>query len=245
MTSKRSIKSMKSVKIDEEGDYGSISAMGSITGVVPFTADEIKANGTLRIIRVAEIQECRVNGSFKAEEQVTLGTATINGSTKAVSLTVGSKARFNGSTTIERSVEGSEDTSLVFNGSLTSPVIRNVGNLTVNGKSRVARFENLGSLTGNGSVEAELIEVRGKVTLEVGSSESTIGLIQAADVEVGHNLNGTRTSMFGRSPPGQASIDEIRATGKVELDHVRVKKVVARELFVGEDTEVGEFVELT
>ncbi|MHA2366671.1 MAG: hypothetical protein ACXAC7_22150 [Candidatus Hodarchaeales archaeon] len=208
------------INITESGDYGKISTNGSIKANVPFSVERLS-----------------VNGSVHSSDEVSVEKLSINGKTIVGALNIQEKATFNGKVKTNR-VSANKEAKLVFNGKIITPEFSGGETIKINGHTEIDSISDAQNLKINGRVISESIEVK-ELVIDIKNSESKIGLIKADNVEIGVDLNRDYTRH-----KGFAEINEIQATGKVEIDHCKVNKVIAKELFAGEAVEIGEFIEL-
>ena len=123
--------------------------------------------------------------------------------------------------------------------------------IKVNGPTNGFSIKSVANLSIRGKTVLEEIEVSEKLTISLGKGETVIKTIKGGNVEIGI-LDEDNTFLgrlfkhgdFDDSKVRVGLIEEIHSDGVVELDNVKVKKVVAKELYAGENTEIGEFLEI-
>lgn len=252
MSEERNLKSNSRLVVKEGGDYHTVRSNGPMTAKVAFTAQNLRANGPFSAADSVSAGEANFNGPAKIKGSASFGKVKFNGPAKIQGdLTIAEAVKVNGPLVLTGGLTATPEVDFKINGPYKGMFLTEAGYVKVNGPVNCGTVTNLRGLTVNGPVVADTVEVAEKLTIELGTGDTEIGMVKATDVEVGFNLSGNENrgilgSFFRlvKSEPGFGVIDEIHATGVVELDNVKVGKVVARELYAGENTEIGEFVEL-
>ena len=242
--------------LSDSGDYGSITSNGPFTANESFTVDILKINGPASVFHDAVIENGKINGPAVFRSDVTVNNSLkVNGPLKIDGkLLIVDRVRVNGPVTSTNSIFGKENGKITVNGPLSAEKIANLEQVFIRGLLVAEQVDEVEKLKVNGRVEVSTIKA-GDVRILLTGKTSIIGTIEANQVEIGTELDdeffirsngiiGKVVKRFALNDPGYAEIDEIRSAGTVEIDHVKVNKVYAKELFVGEDTEVGEFIEL-
>ncbi|MHA2366670.1 MAG: hypothetical protein ACXAC7_22145 [Candidatus Hodarchaeales archaeon] len=254
MSSKENLKSFGPLRIKEEGDYGTVSAFGPCKATVPFSADVIKVQGPFVANDDVSADVIKVNGPAVIEGVANFDKLKFNGpGTIRGRLEVNEKASVNGPLTVDESITGTSETLVKINGPLKTTHLSDADKVTINGPVNVETIQNVKTLKIKGQTRADSIQVDEKVSIDLKINVSEIKSIKAKNVEIGQNLTSPGgkgflgkvfRGAFDRST-GTAVIDEIHATGTVELDNVTVNKIIAKEVFAGDNTEIGEFIEIT
>lgn len=245
----KSIKKTGPAVVTESGEYDSIKSIGPLTVNAPaITASSIKAMGPATFHESAvEVQEMTIQGPFTGSGNLTVENLHVNGPIKYKGdVTISESGKINGPITLEGSMTGNTEVELKINGPLEAEHIKEAKTVKINGQVETISLVNIGSLKINGKVEVDEIQVSEELTISLNSGESHIKKVSGGRIEIGLN---TKTDFFNNffsklNKPGTAIIDEINSNGVVELDHVKVKKVIARELYAGEETEIGEYIEI-
>lgn len=238
--------------IEKTGHYGNIIASGKLIADTSFSANILRVNGKMSASSDIEAKEvsiigkAEINGDFIADHVNIEGKIEVNNK-----FIVHSSARVTGKVEISESLSGdSEATEFNLTGKLESPSITNFNSISIIGAVETENIKQVKNLKINGEINAEDVSVS-EITINL-SGESQISKLYADKVEIGRNINNIgrkNVSVFGfnfnfKSNSGFIEIDEIHCTGIVELDHVNVNKVYAKELYAGEETEIGEFIEI-
>lgn len=226
MSGKRDLKGDR-VVITEKDSYGRIKANGPFLSEVTFDFEELKVNGSAKIEEDASGADIKINGKCTVEARLTVERLKINGTFNGTELEIFDYGKINGKTSAER---------------IVGP-----GDLKINGKCFCDSITNIGSLKINGGGEVEHIEAK-EIVINIGS-DSSFGKIKAeGHIYIGHGEEHHLGQRFFRKliseHKGIAEIEEIQTRGIVELDHCKVEKVYAKELFIGEECEIGEFIEI-
>lgn len=247
---KKSIKKLGPAVISESGEYDSIKSMGPMTIEAPaVTANSLSAMGPATIEDSnLEIQEMKVQGPVTGSGSLTIGSLNINGPVKFSGDVVLSDAgKINGPIELEGSISGNTEVSLKINGPFVADSVKEFDKVKINGPVEAQSLTNITNLKINGKVTSDEISVSDELIISLNSGETKIGKITGGNrVEIGQRTgDGFFKNFFIKlNKPGYAIIDEINSTGTVELDHVKVNKVIAKELFAGEETEIGEYIEI-
>ena len=242
------------VSISESGNYDSIKSMGPLTINAPaVTAESIKAMGPASLKSTLEADKININGPGSGEGSIKVGTFKINGPFKyAGDISIKDAGKINGPCKVTGSFTGNSEVKFTINGPLEFQHMSDFNYIKVNGPTTGFSIKNVGTLGINGKVQLEEIEVSEQVTINLGKGETVIKSIKGGNIEIG--ILEDTNSFFGRLFKNVVSedskvrvgiIESIESNGVVELDNVKVKKVIAKELFAGENTEIGEFIELT
>ena len=243
--------------LTEPGDYGTITANGPFTAQESFTVESLKVNGPVMVSHDAVIENGKVNGPATFRNNVTIkDTLKINGPlTIDGEFLILDRVKVNGPLKCENNISGKDTGKITVNGPLSSEKVSNLEQVYVRGPLKANQVDQVEKLKVSGRLEVPTIKAN-DIRILLSGNTSIIGSIEADQVEIGTELDdeffvrsksliiGKLIKKFTQKEPGYAEIDEIRTTGIVEIDHVKVKKVYAKELFVGEETEVGEFIEL-
>ena len=245
----KSIKKVGPAVISESGEFDSIISMGPLTVNAPaITATTISALGPAILHDSAvEAQEMKVQGPVSGSGTLTVENLKINGPMKfSGDVTISETLKINGPINLEGSITGNTEVEIKVNGPLDSENIKEAKVVKINGPVNSNSITNIGSLKINGKVEVEEIQVSEELVISLNSGESKIGKISGGRVEIGVDPKSDFFKNFFKkfNKPGTAVIDEIKSDGVVELDHVKVNKVIARELYAGEETEIGEYNEI-
>lgn len=241
------------LSITQAGAYGKISSNGRVDAQVPFSAQKIAINGRLEAQSDVNVKEGTINGNATIKGNLTIDTITINGRTDVQGrLVVEEHVQLNGGVFVTVGVLGTPKGKLSINGNIETPEVMQLDNFSLNGRAKIKKIEQVNSLHISGSAYTENIEIAKDIVFRlIGKSE--IGKIKAQNVTIGQDIKdvNNRFELFGKEfildikkHDGFAEIDEIYATGIVELDHVKVNKVYAKELYIDDETEIGEFIEL-
>ena len=245
----KSIKKLGPAVINESGEYDTIKSMGPLSVTAPaITAKSINAMGPAQLIDATiEAEEMKIQGPISGSGKLTIANLKVNGPIKfSGDLLLSDSCKINGPVDLEGSMTGNTEVTMKINGPLNTDFIKEFSNVKINGPVETDSLTNINNLKINGKVQTNEISVSEELIISLNSGESVIGKITGGRVEIGQD---TKNSFFKNfftklKKPGYAVIDEINSDGTVELDHVKVKKVVARELFAGEETEIGEYVEI-
>lgn len=246
---RKSIKKMGPAVISESGEYDSIKAMGPMSISAPaITANSLTAMGPATIQdSTIEVDEMKIQGPVTGSGSLSVAKLNINGPVKFEgNITLSEAGKVNGPISLGGSISGNTEVSFKVNGPLEAKIVQEFDKVKINGPVKSNLMTNISSLKINGKVEAEEISVSEELVISLNSGESVIEKITGGRIEIGQNMEN---NFFGKfflklNKPGTATINEIHSNGTVELDHVKVNKVVARELFAGDDTEIGEYVEI-
>ena len=246
---KKSFKKMGPAVITESGEYDSIKSMGPMSISAPaITANSLSAMGPATIqSSTVEVDEMKIQGPLTGSGSLKIANLKINGPVKFTGdIMLSDSGKINGPINLEGSLTGNSEVDLKINGPLGVDSVKDFNGVKVNGPVEADSLTNITTLKINGKVTTEEISVSEDLIISLNSGESVIGKITGNRIEIGQN---TENSFFGKfflkiNNPGFATIDEIHSDGTVELDHVKVKKVVARELFAGDETEIGEYIEI-
>ena len=241
----KSIKKLGPAVISESGEYDSIKSMGPLTVNAPaITANSISAMGPAQLV---EAEEMKVQGPISGSGKLAISNLNINGPVKfSGDVTLSDSCKINGPVNLEGSITGNTEVTMKINGPLTADFIKEFSNVKINGPVETDSLTDIANLKINGKVQTNEISVSEGLVISLNSGESVIGKITGGRIEIGQDTknNFFKNFFVKLNKPGYAVIDEINSDGVVELDHVKVKKVVARELFAGEETEIGEYVEI-
>lgn len=227
---KKNLRKLGPLVITDSGPYGTIRGLGPVKAKVSdLTADHIKVDGPLFLNNVTAIK-LSVNGPSKFKI-ANFGTIKVNGPISAQEMVIDDKGSFNGPVSIPL-IKGNTETIIKINGPLIADRVENIKSLAVVGK-----------------VVSDIISVEDELIINLKLNTTEIKRIEANNVEIGR-LTKNKVSFFGKilsrasKDAGTAIIDEIYARGVVELDNVQVRKITAKEVFAGENVEIGEFIEL-
>lgn len=241
------------LSITQSGAYGKISSNGKVEATVPFSAQTIAINGRLDADADVTVASGRINGSANIKGNLTITTISINGRTDIDGrLVIEEYGKLNGKTIVNAGILGVPKSKLSINGDVETPEILQIEDLSFNGRINVKKIEQVDNLYLNGNIFTESMDINNNLIIKL-IDKSEIGKIKANNVTIGRNISNldSKIELFGKEfhlninqDNGFAIINEIYATGTVELDHVKVDKVYAKELYIDEATEVGEFIEL-
>jgi hypothetical protein len=247
----KSYKKFGPVSITESGEYESIKSMGPLTIKAPdVKAESIKSMGPAVLKSELKAEKISIHGPCSGEGSISVGEFKINGPFKfAGDISIEGIGKINGPCNVAGSFSGNNETLLSINGPLNFESITGFNKVKINGPTTGFSINDVELLFINGKTIVEEINVSGKATISLGRGETVIKNVIGGDIEIG--VLNDNNSFFGRLFKGNenkpdvcvAIIDEIHSDGIVELDNVKVKKVVAKELYAGENTEIGEFVE--
>lgn len=246
----KSIKKMGPAVISESGEYDSIKSMGPMTVTAPaITANSLSAMGPATIKdSTIEAQEMKIQGPVSGSGTLTIEELKINGPVKfSGDVIVSDTCKINGPVTLDGNITGNTEVEIKINGPLEADNIKDAKITKINGPVHANSITNIDSLKINGKVEVDEIQVSDELIISLNSGESHIKKISAGGrVEIGTDpkSNFFKNFFLKLNKPGTAVIDEITSDGVVELDHVKVNKVIARELYAGEETEIGEYIEI-
>ncbi len=245
----KSIKKLGPAVINESGEYDTIKSMGPLTVSAPaITASSVKAMGPAQISdSTIEAEELNVQGPVTGSGKLAIGNLKVNGPIKfAGDIELSDSGRINGPVNLDGSISGNTETDLKINGPFNSQSVREFKNVKINGPVEADFLKNIANLKINGKVSTDEISVSEELVISLNSGESVIGKISGGRIEIGVDPKQSFFKNFFTklNKPGYAVIDEIVSDGTVELDHVQVKKVTARELFAGDETEIGEYIEI-
>ncbi len=235
--------------ISESGEYDSIKSMGPMTINAPaITANSIKAMGPANIVNsTIEAESIKIEGPVTGSGKLTIGDFKVNGPIKFTGdVVISDNCKINGPMNLEGNLSGNSEVDLKINGPLDTQGIKDFKNTKINGPVQADSLTDITTLKINGKVRTNEISVSEELVISLNSGESEIGKITGGHIEIGQDTKeGFFKNFFIKlNKPGTAIIDEIVSDGTVELDHVKVKKVTARELFAGDDTEIGEYIEI-
>lgn len=248
----KSMKKFGPVSITETGEYSSIKSMGPLTIKVPdeeVKAESVKSLGPAVLKTHLNVEKISVNGPCTGEGTIMANIMKVNGPVKySGNINVSEVGKINGPCVVSGSIIGKEKAILTINGPLEFSSITDFLTLKINGPTTGLAITNAGVVKIRGKVVLDKIQVRDNLTISLGKGETVIKSITGGDVEIG--ILEEHSGFFGKmfkeraNEPRIAFIEEIHSTGKVELDNVKVKKVTAKELYAGENTEIGEFIEI-
>jgi hypothetical protein len=244
------------VELNEPGEYGSIKSNGPFTANESFSVDDLKVNGPTTANYDAKIENGRINGpaSFNGNLIVNSflrvnGPLDIDGN-----LDIFGDTKVNGPLEADNLTSSNNEGTVSCNGPVETSSVTGLEKVLIRGVLKTNFVDSVSSLKVSGRVKTESIKV-GELKILLHNKKTAIGKIEAESVEIGIEIDdddlhiNSKIGIFDRlirraisKEPGYAEIDEIRCSGTVELDHVKVNKVYAKELFVGEETEVGEFI---
>jgi cytoskeletal protein CcmA (bactofilin family) len=245
----KSIKKLGPAVISESGEYDSIKSMGPLTINAPaVTAESVNAMGPASINSTLDVQEMKINGPLTGSGKGTFGNLNVNGPVKFEGEFVFNESgKINGPIQLDGNLTGNSEAVLKINGPLESISVTDFKKVKINGPIKTTKLTHIATLKINGKVETDEIEVSEELIISLKSGESIIKKVTGGRIEIGQKTESSNffKNFFSKmGKPGTAVIDEIYSNGTVELDNVSVKKVVARELFAGENTEIGEYVEI-
>ena len=245
----KSIKKMGPAVISDSGEYDTIKAMGPLTVNAPaITVNSISAMGPASFQDVTvEAQNMKIQGPISGSGKLEVGELHVNGPIKfSGDLILSEVGKINGPLNLKGSITGNSEVDFKVNGPLNADQLNEFKNVKINGPVEAESLTNINVLKINGKVNAREIQVSEELIISLNSGESTIGKVTGGHIEIGQDTKeGFFKNFFSKlNKPGNAVIDEIISDGTVELDHVKVKKVTARELFAGDETEIGEYIEI-
>lgn len=245
----KSINKMGPAVVSESGEYETVKAMGPLTINAPaITANNIKAMGPANFVdSTVEAENMKIQGPISGSGKLTIGDFHVNGPIKfSGEVIINEICKINGPVNLQGNFSGNSEVDVKINGPLNIQDIKDFKNVKINGPVQADSLTNITTLKINGKVQAEEISVSEGLVISLNSGESVIGKITGGRIEIGQDTKeGFFKNFFIKlNKPGTAVIDEIISDGTVELDHVNVKKVTARELFAGDDTEIGEYIEI-
>ncbi|MHA1989857.1 MAG: hypothetical protein ACW981_03275 [Candidatus Hodarchaeales archaeon] len=245
-------------ELNESGEYGYIKSNGPFTANESFSVDDLKVNGPATANFDAKIENGKINGpaSFNGNLVVNSflkvnGPLDIDGN-----LDIFGDAKVNGPVEADNVSSSNKEGTISINGPIETSSITGLDKVLIRGVLKTNLVDSVSSLKVSGRVKTETIKVK-ELKILLQNKRTVIDKIEAEFVEIGTEIDDdelyfSKVGVFDRlikrvmsREPGYAEIDEIRSTGVVELDHVKVNKVYARELLVGEETEVGEFIDLS
>jgi cytoskeletal protein CcmA (bactofilin family) len=221
--------------------------MGPLTIMAPaVTVNSVKAMGPAHIESTIEVNDLNINGPVTGSGKIIGSHVRINGPIKfSGDIEIDTTGKINGPTNIDGQFIGKEDVDFKINGPLNIQSMHDFGKVKINGPTSALKLTNFRQLEINGKTVADEIQVTESLTISLGRGETVIKKITGGDIEIGQLHDNFFNKIFsGKGSPGVGIIDEIESNGKVELDNVKVKKVIARELYAGENTEIGEYVEI-
>lgn len=245
----KSIKKMGPAVISDSGEYETIKAMGPLTVNAPaITVNSLSAMGPASFHDATiEAQAMKVQGPISGSGKLEIGDLHVNGPIKFSGEVVISEAcKVNGPVNLNGPISGNTEVDLKINGPFSADSVKEFMNVKINGPVEAESLTNINVLKINGKVNSNEIQVSEELIISLNSGESTIGKVTGGRIEIGQDTKqGFFNNFFSKlNKPGNAVIDEIISDGTVELDHVKVKKVTARELFAGDETEIGEYIEI-
>lgn len=216
--------------ISNPGPFGSIKGFGPVSATTHFTADSLKVYGPFGSSGDVSVIEADIKGPMEIEGSGTFDIIKIYGPVEIHdNLQINDKGTFNGPINV-KSITGTTETIIRINGVLETDEVANIRTLHVVGVAT-----------------AESISTDDEIVINLKREITKIQMIKSTNVEIGREtkVGGHESRFFGRfmKSKGFAEIDEIHATGIVELDNVKVNKVYAKEVFAGENVEIGEFIE--
>ncbi|HKZ42244.1 MAG TPA: hypothetical protein VJ044_14875 [Candidatus Hodarchaeales archaeon] len=249
--------------LNESGDYGTITSHGPFVASADFTVEVIKVNGPGKLGGSVKILESgKFNGPLVVDGDFTGNFVKVNGPMKIGGIiAIEEQLKVNGPSSGEV-LTGESNAEATFNGPVVFGAISSISKIIVHGPIQAKKISDVSTARLEGRVEVEAIEDVDSLKISLTDDKSgitRIGTISAGEIEIGrdlddpdfHGIHGFEFRLFKGAfkkritrDEGYAEIAEIRAKGKVELDHVKVDRVFAKELFVGEETEVGEFIEV-
>lgn len=245
MTEKTNLtKTLGGIKITDEQDYGTIATTGGVKATVSFAVDTISVNGSLKCERDATLRSGSVNGAAKVVGNLELGKTVINGGLNTAFLHVTNSAIVNGSCEVQGGIQLDPEAKLNVNGKVKTSTITGGKLLRLVGLLDIQEISEVTDLDIIGVLEGRTLSASGNITFDVRKQESSLVTIRATNVEVGYDLSDQEVEVFKRDQAGHLVVEEIHATGKVELDHCTVAKVYAKELYAGDDVSIGEFIEV-
>ncbi len=259
---KESLKSFGPLTLSKEGNYDTIKCHGPMTLKASITANTVKVNGPLiASTEKVTIDFLKVNGPATIESELTVTEVKINGPTKIKgSIHLKDWGKINGPFTCRGTLELDKTASVKINGPITAEKIIGGKDVILNGPASVNEIENVGLLEARGGVNGDRITAS-EVYISIGRrGKAHVRIIEADQVVIEKNIErsikgfGIGERIFTRFLKKQLSyelgngdiqlVDEIRAKEKVFLSHAHVKKVIARELELGENAEVDEFIKI-
>ncbi len=259
---KNSLKSFGPLVISESGEYERMTCHGPMSIKASLRADVVKVNGPLKnTAQEVCIDNLKVNGPLKSSGSLITSEIKVNGPTNITGrLIVKDQGKLNGPLTCSDEVRLEETAMFKVNG--PTKVSRIVGgdDVILNGPVFMEEIRDVNSLEIRGGAEGGIITAQ-EVYIDVGHDrgEARLKKIEAENVVIEQSLDRLDINFGGkmlkkvfrrvsgselRSDDSIQIVDEIVASGKVLLSHARVKKVVARELELGENAEVEEFLEI-
>lgn len=245
----KSIKKLGPAQISESGEYDEIKAMGPLLINAPaITATSVKAMGPAQIEdSTIETESLKVQGPINGSGKLVASEFNINGPIKfSGDIEISDVCKINGPVQLDGEITGNTEAELKINGPLELDNLKEFRAAKINGPVKAESLTNIANLKINGKVTAKEILVSEELVISLNSGETTIDKVTGGRIEIGQDTkSGFFKNFFTKlNKPGTAVIDEIVSDGTVELDHVKVKKVTARELFAGEETEIGEYIEI-
>ena len=245
----KSIKKLGPAIVSESGEYDSIKSMGPMTISAPaVTARSVSAMGPAVISESnLEVEQMKIHGPFTGSGKLTVGTFNVNGPIKLTGdIDVSDTCKINGPLVLNGSLSGNTEVEVKINGPVEADRLKDFKRVKINGPVKTESLTNIDTLKINGKVTADEISVSEELIISLNSGETNIKKITGGRVEIGQDpKEGFFKNFFIKmNKPGSAVIDEIISDDTVELDHVKVNKVTARELFAGEETEIGEYIEI-
>ena len=245
----KSIKKLGPAIVSESGEYDSIKSMGPMTISAPaVTARKVSAMGPAVINDTTlEVEELKIHGPFTGSGKLTVATFNVNGPIKLTGdIDISDTCKINGPLVLNGSLSGNTEVEVKINGPVEADRLQDFKRVKINGPVKTESLTNIDTLKINGKVTADEISVSEELIISLNSGETNIKKITGGRIEIGQDTKeGFFKNFFIKmNKPGFAVIDTIVSDGTVELDHVKVNKVTARELFAGEETEIGEYIEI-
>lgn len=242
----KSLKKFGPVSVSESGQYDVIKSIGPLTISAPaVTANVIKSQGPAVIQSTLEVEDFSINGPATGSGKIKVVNFKVNGPLKFQGdIDISHQGKLNGPCNLDGSFSGNSEVEFKINGPCTFKTMTDFSYVKINGPTSGIRIKGINILYINGKTIVEEIQVEEKLTINLGRGESVIKTITGSNIEIGQLNESFTSKFFSRGEQGIAVIEEINSNGIVELDNVRVKKIIAKELYAGENTEIGEFVEL-